>query len=279
MNGPITSLLSKDKYVEIRDGRLCIFPVSCSESFDKWLKTHQQNVDIEIAQIVKENIYKYESYSVGSYGVGNYEGITLQFVNLLTGEFQHVIYNVDRRRKRTTAKHKKGSLYPNKQFSVRKKFNFYKFWISTGLPLPTSLTRFHKVMGKLKAFYFYMPELNEKGNVKDKILPLVNITNLELVQLSRHEKGIDSTYARHNKDTKFGHIETTYPHINKGLESNRTTCNVKYVKSIQGSAYSRDSELSIGNAELLNSKVVNGCKTPQEQTIDEWEKDYENTTY
>ena len=97
---------------------------------------------------------QYLSYSTGLYDGGKYDGVTLQLKHKGNAEIYHVIFNANIRRKRTIKNNKAGSLLPKGRFSVGRRSAFYKFWLSTDLPLPPRLSAFNDYMGNLKQFTF-----------------------------------------------------------------------------------------------------------------------------
>jgi hypothetical protein len=94
------------------------------------------------------------SYSAGLYKNGKYPGITMQFVCEDTGMGNHVFFNADLVRQKSTRNHEKGSPLPKGHFTPKPNSGFMQMWRSTLLPLPRSLTSFHDCMGKLKPIVF-----------------------------------------------------------------------------------------------------------------------------
>lgn len=95
----------------------------------------------------------FESFSTGIYGRG-YAGLTIHFESASSGETYYCVFNVHLHRVRTSRHGKAGTKLPAKQFRVGKRHSFYKFWLETGLPLPSRLGSFHDYMGNLSSLQF-----------------------------------------------------------------------------------------------------------------------------
>ena len=99
----------------------------------------------------------------------------MQFVCDDTGMGNHVFFNADLVRQRSTRNHEKGSPLPKGHFTPKPNSGFMQMWRSTLLPLPRSLTSFHDCMGKLKSIVF-MAEISkgtrlDAGTLRPMSLP------------------------------------------------------------------------------------------------------------
>ena len=266
---PLETLFSRGYQVEVTNGLLNITPPSNKSIPEQWLSDNRENIINEIARLSNNDIYVYDSYSTGRYGKHKSAGMTLQFVNLSTGEQCHVTYNVELKRSRTTKKGKKGDDLPKGQFRVTNKFRFYKFWQSTGLKLPPRLSAFHDYMGNLKNLYF-IPAIDYKQKITGKIIPLFSVTHNQLLSyLAKHgtyssqTTGIQQPYKEHTILTnKVSSIE----HVNKELSSNQSTWETKCELRYQGNGLIR-SPLPIAKVSIR----------PEEQSNDEWLNEYDNS--
>jgi hypothetical protein len=260
----LETLISRGDHIEVINGRLAITPASKLEIPKQWLADKSNNLIIEIAKLCELDVYIFDSYSTGHYGKHNAAGVTLQFVNLTTGEQSHVTFNVELKRSRTTPKNKKGSRLPKGQFRIGKKYMFYKFWLATGLCLPPRLSAFHDYMGNLKQLYF-VPNVDNKNKVIDKLIPLLNIDNAEILtrlnNSAAYNKQTSTIQQPYNKHTIMPNNGIAKPYVNKGLSRNITTCSNNYELSKQGSA--------VTSNPLPES---NHSKRPQDQTNEEWSK-------
>ena len=235
------------------------------------------------------------SYTTGRYGAKKSQGITLQFCNLKTGEDAYIIYNASLERSRTNNNAKKGDPLPGKQFIVGERSGLYKFWLSTGLPLPRSASKFYECMGKLKPLVF-TSAIDFNNRITDKKLPLLDINFHEL--LDRHRVALtgqqnDELTAKPplifrqytaKQPLSFPAKDIEHKHTHNGLAANQSTCTSKY-----GNTVIRKEVLSTGVA--LNNTPINNSnnksvdenlhekklhkKRPEEQTADEWLEDWE----
>ena len=117
-----------------------------------------------------------DGYTTDKYGPKLADGITLQFIDDISGRVYFVVWNVHLKRQRASGKHLKGSPYPPNRFSVTKRMKFFKFWHYTcGLPIPSKgLTSFHDCMGKLKDIIFEAEILEGEKLDKDTIKPFAS---------------------------------------------------------------------------------------------------------
>lgn len=264
----LEALLSRGDHIEVINGRLTITPASKLDISKQCLADKSDNLIIEIAKLYDIDVYIFDSYSTGHYGTHKSAGVTLQFVNMTTGEQCHITFNAELKRSRTTAKGKKGSSLPKGQFRIGKKYMFYKFWLATKLSLPPRLSAFHDYMGNLKQLYF-LPNVDYKNKVIDKIIPLLNIEHSEIVKRLNNNAAYNSQTNNiqqpYNKHTRVTNNDLVNPYINKGLPRNQTTCSSNYELSKQGSAVTS------------NPLPVNTTnKRPEEQTTEEWLNDWDN---
>ncbi len=183
------------------------------------------------------------------------EGVTLQFVNIKTGEEAHLIFNVNLTYQRTRGNHKAGDPLPKNHFWAGKRSGFVKFWSMTGLEMPTSLSRFHKRMGKLKTVLVsFKVGINGKGiNSTISMNQDINRT------LKRHKEDIRKTL---EKDIK----KPSKPNSEKVLSSNQLRVSETTVKrnKVEGTK---------GNP-LSPSKLI-----PEDQSRDDWLADYEDNQF
>jgi len=209
------------------------------------------------------NTLRFDSYTIGHYGQHRSGGVTLQFICDTIGDNYYVIFNADLKRKRSTKNHKVGTPLPSGRFSVGRRSLFYKFWVSTGLPVPSRLSAFNDRMGKLKTFVFtaniskgkrldaksLMPLLNDQSSV----VPLANNIQTNVQQFS-------------NKiQTRKANNDSLLEPENTGFQDNQTTRLNNYGISKQGTTDTR-TPLS----------PITTTKQVREQTNQEWLDDCEN---
>ncbi|MFT4850877.1 MAG: hypothetical protein ACI83B_003438 [Sediminicola sp.] len=262
-------LIKRGEIVYINQGRLEIKPSGHKKVPLDWLLENKVDLTYTIAKLLNSNIYQYIGYSTGRYGSKKYEGITLQFSNIVTGGEAHVIFNVELNRARSSKYHQAGSPLPKGQFRVSKKFLFYKFWLSTELPLPPRLASFHDYMGNLKDIFF-IPETDAyKGKISAKLIPLCNVSyekiKSALATLSPDNLQTNVIQHPYNNQTSMPYKELAEPVTNQALEKQLSTGGSNYGSRYQGSAV-------ISNPLSIIEKI----KRPQDQTVDEWLSDWEN---
>ncbi len=141
-------LLSRGDMVCIERGQLAIQPASGKPVPPQWIAEHAPDICRAILTAADLDAFEYVGYTTGHYGKHKASGVTLQFVSVITGENVYAIFNADLTRQRTTAGGKAGAPLPKGQFRVGKRSHFYKFWLSTGIPV-RRLSDFHDYMGHL----------------------------------------------------------------------------------------------------------------------------------
>jgi len=264
----LETLFSRGDHIDIIKGKLVITPASKRPVPKKWLAENSTRLLREIAALLDINVYIYDEYSTGYYGKHKSSGLTLQLINISTGEDCYLIFNVDLKRSRTTNSGIKGTCLPKGQFRISKKYKFYQFWLSTGLSLPPRLSSFHDYMGNLKQCFF-IPTFDHAAKVKDKITPLLNLCHGEVLgrfsQLNPNNSQTSNIRKPYNTHTNVPYSDIAQTYEYKGLSSDDTTCSNNCELSKQGSAV-------ISNP-LPNT---NHIKKPHEQTTDEWLNDWEN---
>jgi hypothetical protein len=263
----LETLFSRGDHIDIIKGKLVITPAGKQPEPKKWLAENSSHLLIEIATLLDINVYIYDGYSTGYYGKHKSPGLTLQLINITTGRDCYLTFNVELKRSRTTNNGVKGSSLPKGQFRIGKKYMFYKFWLATGLSLPSRLSSFHDYMGNLKQCFF-IPTFDHGAKVKDKIIPLLNLSHGEVLarfsQLNPNNSQTSDIQQPYNKHTNMPYSDIAQTYEYKGLTDDLTTCSNNYELSKQGGAV-------ISNP-LPNT---NHIKTPHEQTTDEWLSDWE----
>ncbi|MDX2366861.1 MAG: hypothetical protein QNK36_00360 [Colwellia sp.] len=264
----LETLISRGDHIDIIKGKLVITPASKQPVPKKWLAENSTRLLNEIATLLDINVYIYDSYSTGNYGKHKSPGVTLQLINLTTGEDCYVTFNVELKRSRTSKSGIKGSCLSKGQFRISKKYKFYQFWLSTGLNLPPRLSSFHDYMGNLKQCFF-IPTFDHDAKVKDKIIPLLNLSYGEVLgrfsQLNPNNGHTHNIQEPYNKHTNMPYSDIAQPYGYKGLSGDDTTCSNNYELSKQGSAVTSN---PLPYHLALKEKLDN-------MEIDEWLKDLE----
>jgi hypothetical protein len=265
----LETLFSRGDHIDIIKGKLVITPAGKQPEPKKWLAENSSHLLIEIATLLDINVYIYDGYSTGYYGKHKSPGLTLQLINISTGVDCYLTFNIELKRSRTTNNGLKGGCLPKGQFRISKKYKFYQFWLSTGLSLPPRLSSFHDYMGNLKQLYF-VPNVDYKNKVIDKIIPLLNIEHSEILSRLTNNSAYNSQTSTiqqpYNKHTSMPYSDIAQPHEYKALSGDLTTGSNNYELSKQGSAV------------ISNPLPVNTThKAPHEQTTDEWLNDWESS--
>lgn len=252
-------LLESSDAVEINKGHLVISPASNRDITEDWISKNSEELMKEIAKITGVTALQYHSYSTGLYN--GYEGVTLQFINILTGENPYAVFNADLKRIRNTAAGKAGGSLPKGHFRVGKRSKFYQFWIRANLAVPKRMSSWHDYMGNLKQLVF-SGEIDSIDRLsKDTVSPL-NIS-YELILSSVNTHNMQTTHSQG-------------PHIKRTIYPDK--------KSPETRAITGDQPLTTAGPHNHGYKVIreNGIKdslptnlkSPQEQTTEEWLAEY-----
>ena len=253
-----TKLLSRGDMVSIELGQLAIQPASGKPVPPEWIRTNAPEICRTVLIAIGVDAFKYVGYSTGRYGEHKSPGLTLRFTSVLTGETAYAIFNVDLTRKRTTAGGKAGAPLPAGEFRVGERSRFYKFWLSTGLPVPERMQRFHKCMGKLANILLVGTVSKDRFDVQS--LQPVTITAGQ-VRLAVLGHNLDTTKAQqgHKEGTMSGHKEMATDHEPQGLQPVSTTC----VSNYENKLTRKDDNKTASITDLPT------YKTPQDQSVDE----------
>jgi hypothetical protein len=201
---------------------------------------------------------RYENYSTGCYGQHKAGGVTLQFYCEVTYRNYYAIFNADVRRKRCIGDHKAGSRLPKGRFSVSRRSAFYKFWLSTGLNLPTRLSAFNDYMGKLKAFTFSADIV--KGNRLDA-------------------SSLCSLTAVLNTSNKVQTTAQQRPNYIQAITSNNTVVEAPVIVAVKENLTACANNYDISKQVSTNTSnpitPLDETKRVQNQTNEEWLAEYD----
>lgn len=261
MSSLLLTLLTRGDSVAIERGRLVIRPASGVAVPEQWLADNRLRLSRELLELVGMDAYEYDGYSTGSYGSSRRGGVTLQFVSAVNGEGAYAIFNADLTRARSVAGKKTGSPLPKGQFRVGKRSAFYKFWLSTGLPV-RRLSDFHDYMGKLSGIL--LTGAMERERIEASTLRPLTISDAEIAALLPDNT---PTSARQHPDkapTRAPDKETQQRQQPQGLQPNTTACVLNRGKTvIRECGYTGD---------------LPALDTQQEDpSVDEWLGDYDAT--
>ena len=276
----LKTLIRRGDQVAIVDGVLQIIPASGASVPDDWLKENNQRLVAEIAQAVRANAYSYDSYSTGRYKNNGllHSGVTLQFVDIVTGENPHAIFNAELKKSRTTKAGKKGDPLPKGRFNITTNHAFYKFWDRTKIQHARRLSEYHEHMGKLRNVVFTM-ELNEKGKAEnDSLMPLsvsceAIATALNITDFVRQEVGKSSAIARQEVGNRVRQASSATPCDSRLTDDSSYVANLVRLKVI--SKHGNTDALHASNIlNTPNTKNTSNELAPQDQSLEEWLSDY-----
>lgn len=296
-SGLLTKLLCKGDEISITQGKLLIKPSSGLEVPPNWLKQYEALLINDICQLINITALRYVSYSTGSYGSKKNEGITLQFKNLQTNEDAYLIFNASLKRTRNSNGGKKGERLPGKQFIISERSGFYKFWCSTGLALPRSLSKFYECMGKLKPLIF-TAKVDFNNRIINKAAPILEVSYQQILTKDNLPlSGKKNTNLTAKEPLRFRQETAKEPlsftakdieldHASIGLAPSQSTCASKYgYKVIRKEVISKGVSSDITPTKTLNNIEIDENKIgakfeknqPQNSDADEWLNDWENS--
>ena len=153
-NGLLKRLVKRGDKIALELGRFEIKPLSGKLVDTQWLDSNRDLLANEISQAIGLSLFRFTDYSTGVNKGFSQDRLTLNFVDILTG--QHVVqhYNVSVKYSRTTAKHCKDDALPKGRFIVGSRSKFVSFWQTTGLALPRKPSEYHGKIHLLKKLIF-----------------------------------------------------------------------------------------------------------------------------
>lgn len=266
MASRIGRLLSRKAEVSIELGRLVVRQPNGKDVNQDWLKNYSKGLLHEILATLKINAYEYRSYSTGHYDQGKHPGVSLQFRPTINDDTTYVIFNASLTRSRTTKTGKKGSPLPKGHFHVGERSHFYKFWKSTSLAFPKSLTSFHDYMGNLENILFTasLTEGRDDGRMDaGSIRPLSVSSDFVRRTFLPDSSQIISGYAPDKSRITMPDKNLPLGLTGRPFQPISTTCDRRYGKTVI-----RDRD------DTGPSSATPLPKRPQDQTVDEWTDDF-----
>lgn len=280
----LDQLLNRGDHVALDSGKLIIKPASKAAVPLSWLNIHGDELALDLAARAGMKLYRFTGYTVGSYGEYKAPGVTLRFAEIVTGEEVYAVFNVNRHRVRDTAHGKAGSKLPGSQFRITKHMALYKFWLSTGLPEPSTkhLSEFHLMLSKraLKAVFFTMCASDgkaDKATIQGATAPGAEqqANRGQTGDRTGEEVGMEQGI---NRVRKQGKGNTAKPCI-VGLVDNSE----RVPEKVRLKLISKDvnkpalNTCNTPNREHVGSVVSDGdCSvTPEWQSVDDWLLEYE----
>jgi len=245
----IKGILAKGHHVAIEQGCFVVRSVSSDPVPDDFIPKNQANFYNEISVVLGKSILQYQSYSAGRYGAKGYEGVSLNYADVNTGQMYSVWFNAELTRLRTTTHGKQGAKLPKGQFRVTNKFAFTYYWLKLGLPLPKKLSTFHECMGKLKTVLI-LAQVTSKNRIQKETIKPFSISYDELVSAFSVAKFSDKApttfrQASDNNPTSTTDKKPAQTQVPQSLQANTSTGSKHNVLSNQVSTIKADSLVSM----------------------------------
>jgi hypothetical protein len=144
----------------------------------------QEELEYQLCNRLKTPVYKFIYHTTGKFNGGLSMGVSLQFINLESGETAYITYNADITRSRNTKYGKKGDPKPKGQFTVRKHHAFTRFWRRMNLPLPVKLSTFHERMYMLKSVLLLADiDNNKRGKLVKDTVQLLSLNSKDIQRI------------------------------------------------------------------------------------------------
>lgn len=275
----LIQLHQKGYRLSILDGVLQVQVESISSEMEIWLTQNKADLIREIARVTGKPILEYLDYSTGRYGKNkNYDGVTLNFSHVDTGESLFAYFNVGLDRQRPSKLHDAGTPLPQNQFYFGKKSHFFRFVKRCRFKLPERLSTFYQHMGQLKRIV-YTALWDLDGKIPNMSLSPCTITHEDLCSSLNVSKITDQFPNRvptktRQKSNKF-HTRKTNSVSAKGLGSkgsqrNSTTCPDNY--DISKQVNKNISNSSVTKPNTTSEEHYNTLQEDQEAgaSIDTW---------
>ena len=293
MSRIIKSLISKGHSVAIQNGRLEIIPSNGAIVPPIWLNNHSHRIASEVAQLVNQSIYVYSHYKTGTFNKGIAPGVMVSLNNLLTGENVYAIFNAELKRKRNTKSGNAGAALPKGKFTVGRQSALYKLWIKTDLELPRRPSELYKSIGKLKSIYLTAQRTNESklSNSSIAMFSCGSQTIQRLIggnfvasQWQLGGKVVASSGGMELGQTQVasnGVNDIVSSQVDSNLQANsKYVCDKPRVTESKGNESKCDSNYDQSYKEMTSnvSSINSSKKIPQEQTHEEWLKDFDSAS-
>lgn len=276
-------LITRGDRVFIAAGKLSIEPISGKAIPRKWIKSHQNQLLTEICSLLDLTPFRYISFSTGHYKIcesGKLSGgVTLQFENLITGEAAFTVFNAELKRQRTTKQGKAGDRLPNKQFRIRPRSNFQKFWNSAKLK-QIDQSKIHRYMGLLKEVLFTF-DPNEKQRVSNEKIKLLEVP-FETIRaaFSVPNSCLSHAYAVPKPCLRAVPKGSPLAQSQKAFQPNSTTGESSYGNKVTREYGNKASNIQDTTEDQLNSigdPNLTNAEDAINQSVNAWVEEYENT--
>ncbi|HKM36068.1 MAG TPA: hypothetical protein VJY83_00315 [Thiopseudomonas sp.] len=281
----LKSLISRGDQVAIIDGILQIQPASGKPVPDDWYSDNKQRLITEIAKAVSVTTYCYTGYTVGKYDVNGKgrlaDGVTLQFVDVVTGENPHAIFNAELKRVQASkcGKYKAGSPLKKKRFTPPATGAFCQFIERSGLPKPRYLSESSEKMGQLKKHVFTM-SIGEKGKAINETLITLSVTYADILKALniavkvRAEIGGSSGRVRETIGQEVRGGNSVKPDDIRLTDDSSCVSNSVRLKLIRKDGNRGACIPLTGTQYRPDTDTPSKSVKPQDQSLDDWLADY-----
>ncbi len=261
----LPTVIDRAEALAIDAGAIVLIPKNGDQTTaDKWLKDNHDQLLVEILGATGKQAYLYDGYSTGCYGARKAGGVTLQFINPVSGQEAFTVFNAEVKRTRTTKHGKKGTMLPPGHFNIGKRAAFVSLWSRVGLPLPRRLSEFHDCMGKLRNVVL-TGTADHNGKIDKTTLNALSISFEEIRDSLSSRKSPDN-YPAKSRQLPGNYPARTPDKVSplsqepRGIEPNLTTGGFNHVERLTGTRV----------------KVIplSPPLPPEEQSIDDWLDDY-----
>lgn len=271
---PLFRLIERGDRVEVLKGRLSITPISGRPIPDQWLKKHEKNLVLDMANLTNQVYLTYSGFDCGYYGKHKAGGINIKLTNMSNHKPCYTIFNAGLKRSRKSKKGEAGSRLPKGQFTITNKQGFYLFWLSTGLKVPDRVnSRLWGYMGNLAPLHFtgsYDTADSKQEKILTKSLKPLCISHEALINTGMfiHKPCTSEAQAIHNTYTSPIHKKTEQAQWQQGPQAEATAGEINCGKRLKGNEV--NGPLYHASIQPINSLY----KRPQDQTTSEWLDDY-----
>lgn len=268
--------------IAIEQGRLVIIPSSGSPIPDDWLQENQDDLFRAISEVTGIALYSYIGYSTFPSNSKTGDGVHLQFQQFFPREglTAFAIYNANIRYSRGD---NAGKVKDNNQFGASKGSKFYSFWLRTGLRMPRFPSVFHEVMFDLKALLFTLKAESVDEDIKadkDSVNP-ASIAYKQIAESLRiHQEGIKYSSRTHQEAVKNSSRSPSRRNPVSPYASRATDefhhGEIHHGNKVQGNKVDGNTVGSSVSLSINRLDMDRNIIDPQNQTADDWLRDYEN---
>lgn len=287
----IKRLINLGYSVAINDGRLEVKTKSGCKPSSDWLNQNSSKIASEVAQLVNKSLYVYSHYKTGTFNKGIAPGVMISLTDLLTGENVYAIFNAELKRKRNIKSGNAGAALPKGKFTVGRQSALYKLWLKTYLELPRRPSELYKSIGKLKSIYVTAQRTNE-SKLSNSSIEMFSCDSQTIHRLIGGNSvatlwQLGGKVVVSNGGMELGQTQVASNSVNGNAvsqvdnalqASSKYGCDKPRVIESKGNESTCDSNYDQSYKEMTSnvSTINSSKKIPQEQTHEEWLKDFDS---